>query len=138
MSVVYVAEAIASGYGRSGHVETVDGRLIVDLAAPISMRGTGAGSNPEQLVAMGVASSFLHALQATAEQHKIELQNPEVTCRLGLRELDDTYSIFFEIITSTPGLNLRQAKRLTAAAARRCPYVRAFKKGVLVGLLSTV
>jgi organic hydroperoxide reductase OsmC/OhrA len=34
MSVVYVAEAIASGYGRSGHVETVDGRLIVDLERP--------------------------------------------------------------------------------------------------------
>lgn len=50
---VYTTEAIATGAGRNGHVQTADGRLSFDLAIPREMGGSGEGANPEQLFAAG-------------------------------------------------------------------------------------
>ena len=46
MAVIYVATAVSFGTGREGHVETVDGRVSLDLAYPKELGGSGAGSNP--------------------------------------------------------------------------------------------
>ena len=53
---VYTTEAIATGAGRNGHVQTADGRLSQDLAVPVEMGGSGQGMNPEQLFAAGYAA----------------------------------------------------------------------------------
>ena len=48
---VYTTEAIATGAGRNGHVQSPDGRVSEDLAVPVEMGGSGKGTTPEQLLA---------------------------------------------------------------------------------------
>jgi lipoyl-dependent peroxiredoxin len=56
--ILYTAEAVVEG-GREGHARSMDGRLVVDLAVPEAMGGSGEpGTNPEQLFAAGYAACF--------------------------------------------------------------------------------
>jgi osmotically inducible protein OsmC len=137
MSVVYVAEAIASGDGRNGHVESSDGRVRIDFAKPREIGGTGAGSNPEQLVAMGYAACFLSSIHILATRQNIEISNPEIICRAILSVSDSISSISFEIAACLPGLEQSIAESLTAGAHKHCVYSRAFTKGVEVNLQTT-
>lgn len=73
---VYTTEAIATGAGRNGHVQSPDGRVSEDLAVPVEMGGSGKGTNPEQLFAAGYAACFHSALQMVARQAKRTLATP--------------------------------------------------------------
>lgn len=73
---VYTTEAIATGAGRNGHVQSPDGRVSEDLAIPVEMGGSGKGTNPEQLFAAGYAACFHSALQMVARQAKRTLATP--------------------------------------------------------------
>ena len=53
MKTLYTAEALATGEGRDGHGRTSDGKVDVALSIPKEMGGTGTGTNPEQLFAVG-------------------------------------------------------------------------------------
>ena len=129
MTVVYVASASSTGSGRDGHVETDDGKISVDLAFPKALGGTGAGSNPEQLVAMGYAACFASALGVVARGQKIALAEPVVTCQVSLHKDDDGFSLSFEIVADLPDLPRPQAERLVAEAHAICPYSKAFAQG---------
>jgi lipoyl-dependent peroxiredoxin len=134
MSVVYVAVAIASGDGRYGHVESSDGRVSIDLAIPKEIGGSGAGSNPEQLVAMGFASCFLSSIRTLADQRRIKLSNPQIICRAKLHRANEDMSVSFEITACLPGIDEAIAESLTAEAQRHSPYSKAFMNGVDVEL----
>ena len=58
MKTLYTAEALATGEGRDGHGRTSDGKLDLDLAIPKEMGGSGNGTNPEQLFAIGYAACY--------------------------------------------------------------------------------
>ena len=75
---VYTTEAIATGAGRNGHVQSPDGRVSEDLAVPVEMGGSGKGTNPEQLFAAGYAACFHSALQMVARQAKKDLGDSSV------------------------------------------------------------
>jgi Ohr subfamily peroxiredoxin len=129
MPVIYVATAVSSGGGREGHVETTDGKVSVDLAYPKEIGGSGAGSNPEQLAAMGYAAYFSSALSGVARRRRITLSAVEVTCRVSLHKSDDGYSLSFEIAASLPGIATDAADSLVAEAHTVCPYSKAFTHG---------
>ena len=57
MSVLHTAEVSAVG-GRDGHARSTSGSLDLDLARPAT-RGTGKGTDPEELFAAGYAACFL-------------------------------------------------------------------------------
>jgi lipoyl-dependent peroxiredoxin len=59
--VLYTAHAHVTG-GRDGHGVTDDGKLEVNLRIPKEMGGTGGGTNPEQLFAVGYAACFESAI----------------------------------------------------------------------------
>lgn len=73
MSHLYTAEALATGDGRNGHGRTSDGRVDVDLATPKELGGTGEGTNPEQLFAVGYAACFHSALRVVARADKADV-----------------------------------------------------------------
>ena len=75
MPMIYVATEVSTGDGRNGHVETADGKVSLDLAYPKEIGGSGTGSNPEQLVAMGYAACFSSALGAVARRRHITLRH---------------------------------------------------------------
>ena len=58
MKTLYTAEALTTGDGRDGHARSSDGRLDLQLTIPKEMGGSGDGTNPEQLFAIGYASCF--------------------------------------------------------------------------------
>jgi len=129
MSAIYTAVAMATGEGREGHVETSDGRINLDLALPPELGGTGAGTNPEQLVAMGYAACFSSALHAVARRRRVTLVPAEVTCEVSLERDDGGYALAFDIRVRLSGMAPDAADELVAEAHRFCPYSRAFTQG---------
>ena len=129
MTAIYVATAVSTGTGRDGHVETSDERVSLDLAYPKEVGGSGAGSNPEQLVAMGYAACFSSALSVVARRRGIRLSSPEVTCNVSLHKADDVYSLSFAVIARLPGVAADEADAIVAEAHTVCPYSKAFTHG---------
>lgn len=129
MPVIYVATAVSTGDGRNGHVETSDGKVSLDLAYPREVGGSGRGSNPEQLVAMGYAACFSGALGAVARRRRIALSGVEVTCNASLHRADEAFSLTFEIVAHLPGLSQDEADSVVAEAHTVCPYSKAFAQG---------
>jgi len=86
MKPLYTAEASTTGAGRNGgHGETSDGKVKVDFSMPKELGGAGgAGTNPEQLVALGYSACFESALHFVAGQKKVELRDVKVTCRVNI------------------------------------------------------
>ena len=80
--ILYTAEAVVDS-GREGHGRSVDGRLDVDLSVPEAMGGGGAGTNPEQLFAVGYAACFQSALFAVATGQKLNASESQIICRVG-------------------------------------------------------
>ena len=127
MAVIYAATAVSFGTGREGHVETVDGRVSLDLAYPKELGGSGAGSNPEQLVAMGYAACFSSALGAVARRRRMAPPEAEVTCTVSLhKSSNDDYTLSFDIVARLPGMAAAAAESLVAEAHAYCPYSKAF------------
>jgi osmotically inducible protein OsmC len=62
--VIYTAHAHVTGGRADGHGRTSDGALEVDLRVAEEMGGSGGGTNPEQLFAVGSAACFESALGA--------------------------------------------------------------------------
>jgi len=129
MTALYIATALSTGTGREGHVETSDGKVGLDLDVPKELGGSGAGTNPEQLVAMGYAACFSSALGATARRRKAALSAVEVTCEVSLHQADDGYALSFEITARLAGVAADEAQSLVAEAHTVCPYSRAFSHG---------
>ena len=90
--VLYTAKAHTTGGREGGASHTSDGRLDVKLSVP----GTpGAGTNPEQLFAVGWSACFLSALKIVAGRMKVKLPadlaiDPEVD--LGMAPEASEYS----------------------------------------------
>jgi osmotically inducible protein OsmC len=129
MNAIYVATAVSTGAGREGHVETSDGKISLDLADPQELGGSGAGFNPEQLVAMAYAACFSGALSAAARRRGIELSRVEVTCSVSLHRSDDVDSLSFDVVAQLPGLEADQADSLVAEARLISPCSTALAHG---------
>lgn len=89
MSTLYTAEALVTGEGRDGKGRTSDGRLDLDLAIPKEMGGSGNGTNPEQLFAIGYAACFHSALRMIGRQEKADITDSSVGARVSLGPTDN-------------------------------------------------
>ena len=132
--VLYTAEATSTGDGRNGHVASSDGRIDLDLAFPVEMGGTGAGSNPEQLFASGYAACFHSALRVVAGREHAALGDSTVTAQVGIGPEGDAFGLVVTLIISIPGLEREQARELAEAAHQVCPYSRATRGNISVEL----
>jgi osmotically inducible protein OsmC len=136
MKILYTATATAVG-GRTGHVESSDGALKVDLTIPPEMGGTGktGGTNPEELFAGGYAACFGSALAYLAHQKKIETGEVEVTAKVGIGP-DGTGAFGLQVTLDVvvPALDQAAAESLVHAADLVCPYSNAIRGNVEVTL----
>ncbi|HXA11934.1 MAG TPA: Ohr family peroxiredoxin, partial [Mycobacterium sp.] len=73
MKALYTAEALTTGDGRDGHARSSDGKVDLQLAIPKEMGGSGDGTNPEQLFAIGYAACFHSALRLVGRQEKTDV-----------------------------------------------------------------
>lgn len=135
MKTVYTAEALATGEGRDGHGRTSDGKVDVALSIPKEMGGSGAGTNPEQLFAVGYAACFHSALRLVARQQKADVSDSAVGARVTLGSAEDgAFGLAVELEITLPGVDHSTAQQLAEAAHRVCPYSNATRGNIEVTL----
>jgi len=135
MKTLYTAEALATGEGRDGHGRTSDGKLDLDLATPPELGGSGNGTNPEQLFAIGYAACFHSALRLVARAEKADVSDSAVGARVSLGQLDNGgFGLAVELEVSLPKLDHDSAQRLTEKAHQVCPYSNATRGNIDVAL----
>ena len=133
MKALYHAHGHATG-GRTGHAETDDGRLKIDLSTPKELGGDGGpGTNPEQLFALGYSACFLGALKYVAMQEKVKLpENTAVKASIGIgpREDGTGFGINAHLTITIPGMEHEAAKALVHKAEIVCPYAHATRGNI--------
>lgn len=133
MQPLYYAEAHATG-GRTGHGETSDGKVKLDLSTPKELGGDGgAGTNPEQLFAIGYSACFLGALKFVAGQEKVKVpDDASVTAQIGLGKRDDGkgFGLTVHLTVSLPGIEHDLAQSLVDKAEVVCPYAHATRGNI--------
>jgi osmotically inducible protein OsmC len=125
---VYTAKAHTIGGRDGGASRTSDGRLEVKLAIPGS---TGAGTNPEQLLAVGWSACFLTNIKIAAGKMKVKLPaDAAVDAEVDLCQGDDGYSLQARLNVSLPGLEPAVAQGLVDASHHACPYSKATRGNI--------
>lgn len=134
MAVSYTAVVDVDGEGRNGgRVRSSDGLLEAGLALPKELGGSGAATNPEQLLAAGWAACFLGALRRAATSRKIRLTSTAITAEITLTHGDDGEFALSAVLTPVlGGVDRRTAQELADAAHRICPYSKATRGNVPV------
>lgn len=136
MSALYTAQAHVTG-GRSGHGETSDGLLKVDLAMPKELGGKGGATNPEQLFAVGYAACFESAIRFVARKQKLPLEDASITATVSLLPHGEGFKLGVALAAEIKGLDQAGAEALVSEAHKICPYSNAIRGNVDVAL-STV
>jgi osmotically inducible protein OsmC len=134
--VLYTAEAMVTGGRAEGHGRTNDGNLDVHLRSPKEMGGDGAGTNPEQLFAVGFAACFESALGAVARRQRAEVGDVSVDSRVSLHPTEERgFKLSAELDVTLPQVDdPEQAAALVAAAHKVCPYSNATRGNIDVTL----
>lgn len=135
MDVVYTAEALATGAGRNGRGTTPDGRLDLDLAIPKEMGGSGEGTNPEQLFAVGYAACFHSALQMVAREAKADVTDSAVGASVSIGAVEGGgFGLAVTLEVTLPHLSRDEALVLAEQAHKVCPYSNATRGNIEVTL----
>ena len=138
MKTLYTAEALATGEGRDGHGRTSDGRLDLDLAIPKEMGGSGNGTNPEQLFAVGYAACYHSALRLVGRQDNADVTDSSVGARVLLGALDNGgFGLAVELEITLPNLDHDSAQALADKAHLVCPYSNATRGNIDVKITVT-
>ncbi|MVU78452.1 Ohr family peroxiredoxin [Nocardia sp. ET3-3] len=136
MSVLYTAEALATGDGRNGHVRTDDGKVEFDLSIPKEMGGNGIGTNPEQLFAAGYAACFHSALRMVARTVEANVDDSAVGAKVGIGPNETGgFGLSVTLEVSLPHLPLDEARALADKAHQVCPYSNATRGNIEVDVI---
>ncbi|HEX3360090.1 MAG TPA: organic hydroperoxide resistance protein [Solirubrobacterales bacterium] len=132
---IYTAEAHVTGGRADGHGKTSDGQLEVDLRLPKEMGGDGAGTNPEELFAVGYAACFEGAIGAVARRGKLEVGDVAIDSKVSLHPGPDrTFIISVELDVTLPSVEGEAAIDLVREAHKVCPYSNATRGNIDVTL----
>jgi Ohr subfamily peroxiredoxin len=134
--VLYTAHAQVTG-GRDGHGATTDGELEVELRRPKEMGGSGGGTNPEALFAVGYAACFESALGVVARRNKVEAGEVTINSSVSLLPTGEGgFKLSVSLDVSLPNVGDRKtAADLVHAAHQVCPYSNATRGNIDVELL---
>jgi osmotically inducible protein OsmC len=134
--VLYTAYAHVTG-GRNGHGRSADGELDVQLRLPKEMGGTGGGTNPEELFAVGYAACFESALAAVARRQHVDAGEVSIESAVGLLPTGDGgFRLTVTLDVSLPSVADRPtAVGLVRGAHEVCPYSNATRGNIDVELL---
>jgi Ohr subfamily peroxiredoxin len=130
---IYTADATVTGGRVHGHGRTSDGVLDVQLRPP---GDDEAGTNPEQLFAVGYAACFESALATVGRRQRVDLGDVSIDSKVSLvAQNDRTFTIAVTLDVSLPDVDDPEAAtQLVAAAHRVCPYSNATRGNVEVVL----
>jgi osmotically inducible protein OsmC len=133
---IYTAQAHVTGGRADGHGKTSDGALEVDLRLPAEMGGQEAGTNPEQLFAVGYAACFEGALGVVARRAKVDAGEVSIDSRVSLTPNGQGgFFLGVGLDVTLPSVDdAAQAVELVRAAHQVCPYSNATRGNVEVAL----
>jgi osmotically inducible protein OsmC len=132
IKVLYTANATAKG-GRSGHTQSDDGVVSVDLSMPQVAGGTGkAGTTtPEHLFAAGYAACFGSACDVMAQKFHLAPVSLEINAAVGFGpDSAGGYGLTVELEMEAGGLSQADAQKIADAAHEICPYSKAIRGNV--------
>lgn len=135
---IYTAEAHVTGGRAEGHGKTSDGVLEVDLRLPPEMGGQGAGTNPEQLFAVGYAACFEGAMGVVARRLKVDPGEVGIDSSVSLTP-NGQGGFFLTVglnVTLASVSDAAQAVELVRAAHQVCPYSNATRGNIEVELIA--
>lgn len=133
MKALYTAEALATGEGRDGRSRTSDGKVDLDLSTPTEMGGSGEGTNPEQLFAVGYAACFHSALRLVAGQSKANVDDSSVGAQVSIGKNDTGgFQLAVTLEVTLPHLDSAEAQVLADKAHEVCPYSNATRGNIEV------
>ncbi|WP_433520949.1 MULTISPECIES: organic hydroperoxide resistance protein [Nocardia] len=131
MTVLYTAEALATGDGRNGHARTSDGKIDVALDIPKEMGGSGVGTNPEQLFAAGYAACFHSALRLVGKREGANVDDSAVGAKVGIGPNDEGgFELTVTLEISLPHLSPAEAQTIADKAHQVCPYSNATRGNI--------
>ena len=135
-NTLYTARAHVAGGRAAGHGRTSDGALEVDLRLPVEMGGDGAGTNPEQLFAVGYAACFEGALGVAGRRAKLETDDAEIDSEVSLSpDGRGGFVLGVKLDVSLPGVaDIQAAVDVVRAAHAVCPYSNATRGNIAVDL----
>jgi Ohr subfamily peroxiredoxin len=133
---IYTAEAHVTGGRAEGHGRSSDGALEVDLRPPAEVGGSGGGTNPEQLFAVGYAACFESALGAVARRRRQEAGDVAIDSKVMLLPTEDrAFKLAVELAVTLPSVDdPNEAVELVRAAHQVCPYSNATRGNIDVSL----
>ena len=133
MKIFYKTSATATG-GRDGRTQVDDGSIGFDLVSFQNESGK-AGTNPEQLFAMGYAACFDSALNHVAPTLGLQPTHSSTTVGVGIgQKPDGAFSLDLDITITVAGLSEADARTLITRAHEVCPYSNATRGNVDVRL----
>ena len=129
---LYTAQTRTTG-GRDGRGQSSDGQLDVQLSPPGSPR---AGTNPEQLFAVGWSACFMGAMGLAGQALGVKLPaDTQVDAEVSLRRSEaDGYFLAATLRISLPGLPRDTGHALIQRAHETCPYSKMSRGNIEVGL----
>jgi Ohr subfamily peroxiredoxin len=136
VKVLYTAHAHVTG-GRDGHGHTSDSDLELNLRVPKEMGGTGGGTNPEELFAVGYAACFESAVAAIARRRHLEAGEVTIDSAVSLLPTGDGgFQLAVTLDVALPSVaDAATAAELVRAAHDVCPYSNATRGNIDVTLL---
>jgi Ohr subfamily peroxiredoxin len=129
---IYTARAHVTGDRQNGHGATDDGQLEVDIKAP----GTGAGTNPEQLFAVGYAACFEAVLALIGQRENLVADDATIDAKAMLLPIGSgRFKLGVEMDVTLPSIpDADRAMALVRAAHQTCPYSNATRGNIDVAL----
>jgi lipoyl-dependent peroxiredoxin len=135
-NTLYTAKAHVTGGRADGHGRTEDGQLEVDLHLPTEMGGSGGGTNPEELFAVGYAACFEGALGVVARRAKAEAGDVAIDSEVSLSPNGEGGFLLSVVLNvALPSVeDTETAVELVRAAHQVCPYSNATRGNIDVVL----
>jgi lipoyl-dependent peroxiredoxin len=137
-NTLYTAKAHVTGGRIEGHGRTSDGALEVDLRVPAEMGGSGGGTNPEQLFAVGYAACFEGALGVAARRAKVDPGEVAIDSEVSLSpDGKGGFLLGVALDVRLPGIvDSATAIDVVRAAHAVCPYSNATRGNIEVALIA--
>ena len=121
--VLYTAKTHLTGGREGGSARSSDGRLDLKLSPPGS---AGAGTNPEQLFAVGWSACYLSAIKILAARTHVRLpEQLAIDAEVDLGTAGDGYFLQARLNVRVPGMDAIVAQKLVDGAHLMCPYSKA-------------
>ena len=136
--VLYTARAHVTGGRQDGHGRSADGELDVRLRVPKEMGGTGGGTNPEELSAVGYAACFESALGTVARRRHLDPGQLAIDSAVSLLPAGDggfRLAVTLDVSLPLMGDDRETAAQLVREAHQVCPYSNATRGNIDVDLL---